>query len=103
MSDTNHIFVTWEHGSFQGQHIRDANSAEDKPDDLSLTVEDAEITAEGSPETIRWLYDYLHWLKRAWRQEGEQWDADTAEEMAETLYEQVGDDLPDRQRSKEVV
>jgi hypothetical protein len=97
---TDRYSVTWEYGSAKQQHIRDANRASDRPDDLSLDVDDGTITATGTPETIRWLYDHLHYLKRAWRQEGAQWDADVAEEMARELYEQVDDDLPERQRAK---
>lgn len=102
-SDDTEYAVTWEYGPAEQQHIRDVNRAEDLPDDLELDVGDGQVTATGSPETIRWLYDYLHYLKRAWRAEGEQWDADIAEEMAESLYEQVDGDLPDRQRSKQAL
>jgi hypothetical protein len=97
------LAVSWEYGPAEQQHIRDANRADDCPDDLSLEVDDGTVTAEGSPETIRWLYDYLHYLKRAWRQEGEQWDADVAEEMAESLHDQVDGDLPERQRVKKAM
>jgi hypothetical protein len=94
------VSVSWDYGPVEQRHIRDANRAGDRPDDLSLEVDDGTVTATGSAETIRWVYDYLHYLKRAWRLEGEQWDADVAEEMAQTLWEQTDGDLPDRQRNK---
>ena len=103
MNDTDRYSVAWDYGPAERQHIRDADRAADRPDDLSLEVDDGTITAAGTAETIRWLYDYLHHLKRAWRHEGEQWDADAAEEMAESLYEQVNGDLPEQQRNKEAM
>jgi plasmid stabilization system protein ParE len=96
------VSVEWEYGTFKQQHIRDANRAGDCPDGLAFDVQDSRIRASGSAEDIRWLYDFLHHLKRAWRHEGEQWDADAAEEMAESVYEQV-DDLPERQRNKKAL
>jgi hypothetical protein len=101
--DTDRHSVTWDYGPAEQQHIRDVNRAEDRPDTLALEVDGGTVTATGTAETIRWLYDYLHYLKRAWRHEGEQWDADAAEEMAESLYEQVDGDLPERQRTKEAL
>ena len=95
--------VSWEYSPVVRQHIRDANRADDCPADLTFQVKKEAVIASGSLETIRWLYDYLHHLKRAWRHEGEQWDADAAEEMAVSLYEQVDGELPDRQRTKELM
>lgn len=102
MSDSGTVFFTWEYGPAEQQHIRDANRADDRPETLDLEVSDGSVTANGPPEAIRWLYDYLHHLKRAWRQEGEQWDADAAESMAEALWEEVGGDLPEQQRTRRV-
>lgn len=95
--------VTWEYGPIEQQHIRDANRADDCPEDLTFEVANGRVTATGTVESIRWLYDYLIYLQRAWRNEGEQWDADSAEEMADSLYEQVEGDLPDRQRPKQAM
>jgi len=95
--------VSWEYSPVVRQHIHDANRADDYPADLTFQVKKEAVIASGSLETIRWLYDYLHYLKRAWRHEGEQWDADAAEEMAVSLYEQVDGELPDRQRTKELM
>jgi len=95
---------TFERDSLVEQHIRDAQRCNDWPgDELHEVVLDPDdITLEGTPEGFRWLYDYLHYLKRAWRMDGEQTDADVAESMAEVLYEFV-DDMPDeRARPKQV-
>jgi hypothetical protein len=100
--DTNRS-VIWEYGPIEQQHIRDANRADDRPDDLTFDVEGGEVIATGSEQSIRWLYDYLHDLKRAWRNEGEQWDADAAEEMAKSLYEQFDGNLPEQQRNKKAM
>jgi hypothetical protein len=97
------LTVEWGYGMFTQQHIRDANRAVDCPDGLEFDVGDEVLYATGTPGQIRWLYDYLEYLKRAWRQEGEQWDADEAENMAQVLWEQVGDELPDQQRANEVM
>ena len=101
--ETERYSVEWDYGPVEQQHIRDVNRAEDRPDGLTLEVDDGTVTATGTAETIRWLYDCLHHLKRAWRHEGEQWDADAAEDMAESLYEQVDGDLPERKRTKEAL
>lgn len=95
--------LTFERDSIREQHIRDAKNADDWPDDElhEVVLHPDEITIEGTLTGIRWLYDYLEHLKRAWRAEGEQWDADVAEEMATVLYDSV-DDLPERQRQKSI-
>lgn len=86
------------------QHIRDAQNADDWPNDELQTVdiEPDEITVEGTPKGIRWLYDFLHYLKRAWRLEGEQTDADVAESMAKTIWDLVDGDLPKQQRPRKI-
>ncbi len=98
------IQIDYPRDNWVKQHWQDAKSAEDFPDgDLhAVSMSPVMMTVEGTPEAIRWLYDYLHHLKRAWRQEGEQWDAKTAEQMAERIYDNV-DELPERQRSKQMV
>jgi len=85
------------------QHMRDAQNADDWPEGELHTVkiEPDKITVEGTPEGIRWVYDYLHYLKRAWRLEGEQTDADKAEEMAKTIWELTDGELPERQRPRQ--
>lgn len=99
---TQNYQITYEHTTHVQQHVRDANSADDCPDELCFEVEDHEVTVSGTAEAMRWFYDYLEYLKRAWRQEGEQWDADEAEEMANELWEELGDDLPEQQRTRKV-
>jgi hypothetical protein len=97
--------IEFERTPWTEQHITDAKNADDWPGDElhEVVIDPDEITLEGTPEGFRWLYDYLHYLKRAWRMEGEQTDADVAESMAEVLYELV-DDLPDeRARPKQVL
>lgn len=95
--------LTFERDSITEQHIRDAQNADDWPDGElhEVTLDPGEMTVEGTPEGVRWLYDYLRYLVDAWRQEGEQWDADVAEEMAEQVWESV-DDLPDQQRNRRI-
>jgi hypothetical protein len=97
--------LSFERTPWTEQHIRDAKNADDWPEDelQEVTLEPDEITLEGTPEGFRWLYDYLHYLKRAWRMDGEQTDADVAEKMAEVLYEFVADMPDERQRPKQVL
>lgn len=104
MSDAEIGQITFERDPMTSQHIRDAQNAEDWPEDeLHVVVLNPdEITVEGTPVGLRWLYDYLWFLVRSWRAEGEQWDADVAEEMAESLWNQTGGDLPDQQRNRRV-
>jgi len=52
---------------------------------------------------MRWFYDYLQHLIRAWRLEGEQWDARAASEMASKVWHKHGDDLPDQQRARQII
>jgi len=94
--------ITFKREVLRKQHIRDAQNADDWPEDElhEVLVDPDEITVEGTPEGIRWLYDMLHQLKRDWRQEGEQWDADVAEDMAETIWTAVDGELPDQQRPR---
>lgn len=96
--------VTFERDSITEQHMRDAQRADDWPGGElhEVVVDPSEITVEGTPEGIRWLYDYFGYLVRAWRQEGEQWDAGVAEEMADTLWEAVDGDFPERQRNRRI-
>ena len=69
--------IGFDRTTYTEQHIRDAQNADDWPEDelQTVEVEPDEITVEGTPEGMRWLYDYFHHLKRAWRLEGEQTDA----------------------------
>jgi len=94
--------LTFDRDSLTEQHIRDAQNAEDWPkDDLQrVTIQPKEITIEGTPTGLRWLYDYLNYLKRAWRSDGEQFDADAAEEMAEQVWNETNGELPDRKRPR---
>jgi hypothetical protein len=97
--------ISFERTPWTVQHIRDAKNADDWPGDElhEVTIDPDDITLEGTPQGFRWLYDYLHYLKRAWRMDGEQTDAEVAEKMAEVLYDFV-DDMPDeRQRPKQVL
>lgn len=98
------LHITFKHEPIREQHIRDAQNATDWPGDElhEVVVNPDEITVEGTPTGIRWLYDFLDYLVRAWRQEGEQWDADVAEEMANTVWDAVDGDLPDQQRPRRV-
>jgi len=84
------------------QHMRDAQNAEDWPEDTlqKVTIEPDTIVVEGTPEGMRWLYDLLHHLKRAWRIEGEQTDADKAEAMAQKVWNETDGELPDQQRPR---
>jgi hypothetical protein len=97
--------VCFERTSWTEQHIRDAKNADDCPSDElhEVVLDPDEITVEGTPAGLRWLYDYLHYLKRAWRLEGEQTDADVAQSMAEVLYGSADGLADDRQRPKEVL
>ena len=99
------IQLEFERTPLTEQHVRDAKHADDWPDgELHEVVLDPdEITIEGTPDGIRWFYDFLHHLKRAWRQEGEQWSAGAAEEMAEAVYAQVDEFPSERQRPKQVL
>lgn len=94
--------ITFKREVLREQHIRDAQNADDWPEDElhEVLLDPDEITVEGTPEGIRWLYDILHQFKRDWRQEGEQWDADVAEDMAETIWTAVDGELPDQQRPR---
>lgn len=96
--------ITFDRDSLTEQHIRDAQNADDFPVEVlhEVVLDPTEITVEGTPEGIRWLYDYLHYLKREWRAEGEQWDADAAEDMAKSVWEQTDGELPDQQRNRRV-
>ena len=96
--------VCFERTPWTEQHMIDAKNAADYPSDElhEVVLHPDKITVEGTPTGLRWLYDYLHYLKRAWRLEGEQTDADVAQSMAEVLYERL-DEMPDRQRPKEVL
>jgi hypothetical protein len=95
-----HIYqVSFEKDTMTSQHLRDAKQSDDWPsDDLRhVTIDTDKLTANGTAKGMRWLYDRLTDLCRAWRAEGEQWDADVAEDMAHTVWETV-DEMPDRQR-----
>jgi len=97
--------ITFKRDSIRQQHITDAQNAEDWPagEIHEVVVHPDEITIEGTPNGIRWLYDFLHHLKRAWRAEGEQWCADIAEDMARKIWDLTDGDLPDRQRTKQMI
>lgn len=103
MTSVRHI--TWKRDPMKYRRIQDAQNTDDWPDNHlhEVTVDPGEITVEGTPQGIRWLYDWLHWSKRAWRAEGEQYEADVSERMAETIWEAVDGDLPERQRNRRMV
>lgn len=100
--ESNVLHITFKREPIREQHIRDAQRVDDWPGEElhEVVVDPDEITVEGTPEGIRWLYDMLHQLARDWKQEGEQWDADVAEEMARTVWDAVDGDLPDQQRTR---
>lgn len=94
--------VTFDREAIKKQHIDDTTRADDCPSDLhAVCVEQGTITVEATHGTMRWFYDYLNHLSRAWRQEGEQWDADVAEDMAKHVWDEHGTVLPDQQRPKQ--
>lgn len=97
--------VDFEQDPFYKQHLRDATNADDYPEDEmhKVVLEPGEMTVEATPEAMRWFYDYLQYLVRAWRLEGEQWDAEAASEMASKVWHEHGDDLPDQQRPRKVM
>jgi hypothetical protein len=94
--------IGFDRTTYTEQHIRDAQNADDWPEDelQTVEVEPDEITVEGTPEGMRWLYDYFHHLKRAWRLEGEQTDAGVAEGMAKAIWRFTDGELPDQQRPR---
>jgi len=97
--------VDFEQDPIYKQHLRDAKNAEDFPEDgfHSVVLEPGELTVEATPEAMRWFYDYLQHLIRAWRLEGEQWDARAASEMASKVWHEHGDHLPDQQRARQII
>jgi len=105
MTMTEVLQVTFNRHPLSEQHVRDTKNAQDFPaDELhEVVVDPGEITVEGTPAGMRWFYDFMDHLVRAWRLEGEQWDADHAEDMADRVWEQFGDRLPDQQRAKKVL
>jgi len=97
--------ITWKRESEKLRHIKDAQNADDWPEDQlhEVLLDHDEITVEGTPKGVRWLYDWLHWAKRSYRAEGLQHDADVAESMAETIWEGTDGDLVDRQRKRRMI
>ena len=95
------ITATFGRDPIREQHIDSALRADDLPGDLTIVRDRPdEIIAETSAESMRWLYDYLVDTKRYWRSEGQQWDADVAEEMERSLYEQAGEEMSDRRQRR---
>jgi len=96
------LHITFKRDPTRESVIHDAQNADDWPENSlhEVVVDPGEITVEGTPEGIRWLYDWLHWAKRAHRLEEAKMEADTCERMAEIIWEAVDGDLPDRQRTR---
>lgn len=84
--------------------LKDAQNAEDWPENelYSVVIDPEELTVEGTPEGIRWLYDYFEWAEDEFRLEGAQWMADDCRDWADALWEVLPDDPPGRQRAREV-
>lgn len=103
-SDAGIHHITFKRGDIRENIMRDAKNADDWPAGRihEVVVDPGEITVEGTPEGIRWLYDWLHWAKRAHRLEDARWEADECEAMAEIIWEAVDGDLPQRQRNRRI-
>lgn len=94
--------ITFKRGDIKESVIEDAQRADDWPDSKlhGVVVHPDEITVEGTPDGIRWLFDWFNWAADAHRAEGGQWHGDVCESMANTIWEAVDGDLPDRQRPR---
>jgi len=99
------LHITYKRDPIRHSIIQDAQNADDFPEgDLhEVVIDPDEITVEGTPEGIRWLYVWLHWAKRAHRQEELIQHAQVCEEMAEIIWEAVDGDLSDRQRARRML
>lgn len=84
--------------------INDAMRADawDKYDIHNVTLDPAEITIEGTPKAIRWLYDWMESAAKHWRLQGEVWEARCHKDMAEILWNALPEDPPERQKNREV-
>jgi hypothetical protein len=82
--------------------LDDAQNANDWPEDElhEVIVGPGELTIEGTPEAIRWLYDYMNWAADAFRLEGGEEYAKACEAIGRHLWEAISDDPPSRQRPK---
>ena len=106
MSGGTVLHITFKRNPIRKGVLRDAQNADDFPEGElhEVVVDPDEITVEGTPEGIRWLYDWLHWAKRSHRQEESIQHARVCEEMADgVIWEAVDGDLPDRQRARRMV
>jgi len=90
MSDQAHQLTIDRIGRYE-RIITDAQNADDWPTDglHEVVLDPDEITIEGTPEGIRWLYDWLHWAKRAYRQEEALFDAGECQSLARAIYDAV--------------
>ena len=88
--------VSFKHGRIRETILDDAQRADEYPEDdvHHVKIEPGEITVEGTPEGIRWLYDYLEWAEDAWLLDREQYYADECRAMADIIWEAVDGDLP---------
>lgn len=96
------IQVNVENKPTYSHRIRDAKnySEWDDYDIHTVILDPAEITIEGTPEAIRWLYDLMEEMKKEWRLEGEPANANMCQDIAEVLWDALGEDPPDRQRTR---
>jgi len=67
----NIIQVDIEHVPEYGHRIRDAKNYDewDEYDIHTVVLDPTEITIEGTPEAIRWLYDLMEEMQKDWRLE----------------------------------
>lgn len=101
---TDILTVTVENRMFRGDILKDAQNADDWPvNELhSVVLDPNKLTVEGTPEGIRWLYDWLTWADKSWRLEGQQWMAEDCNFLAEAMWKAIGEDPPERQRPREI-
>jgi|AntRauTorcE11898_2_1112593.scaffolds.fasta_scaffold10493_1 hypothetical protein len=97
MSD---ITITLDYDPVRESHLAKAKRQDDYPNSeiSKWDLTGNPITVTGSPKAIRWVYDYLNHLDETYQQDREDFKANIARRAAETIWQRVGDDLPDKQR-----
>lgn len=98
------LHLTFKRDQLRADIIADAQNDDGWEDgDLyEVVVDPDEITVEGTPEGIRWLYDWLEWVEDEHRMEGAYGYADVSSEMAETVWDVISPDPPERQRPRRI-